>query len=318
MRIYIHIPIPGIYVGNGGQVTLFALAHALLGMGHDVALFAPRPLPEPPVWDWLSHSRFPFERVTLADVLADTSDYRAISLRLETLDPALRAALGNGALAWARERLRYWCNDELLRDGPTFERCREFARLLPAEHIVVTNPHLAWSYEQLGFRDVAGFEPWIPQMFHADPVVRVPGRVGYMPDNGPADLLQAGGIANGFTCAGSRAEVAAQMRTCDWFVWWNGPKYMVHFEGEGFGLSLYEAMASGCVVLPHTHAGNRHLRAIMPATVMPYDTLAQVCEAIRHTTPSDKEALRERQLALIERDYRWDRRRRQAIEEWLQ
>lgn len=318
MRIYVHIPLPGIYHGNGGQVTLFALAHALLGMGHEVALFAPRPLPEPDAWDWLSHSRFPFERVTLADLLADDGDYRAVSLRLETLQPALEAHLGPGALPWARERLRYWCNDELLRAGPTFDRCREFARRLPPAHIVVTNPHLAWSYERLGFPGVIGLEPWIAQMFHADPAARVAGRVGYMPDNGPADLLEQARIANGFICSGTRAEVAEQMRTCDWFVWWNGPKHMVHFEGEGFGLSLYEAMASGCVVLPRQHEGNRHLAAAMPTTVLPYYTLEEARDAILHIAEADRETLRARQQALIERLYRWDEVRREAIGGWLQ
>lgn len=301
-RVYIHLDAMGAYLGNGGFLALTALAGQLRDAGYTVAVFDARDRLQPGAFAWLDIERPP-AIARLATVLADDAPILTSWLRgwLDTVEETPDC--------WSR--LRYWCHDELLRTDSG--AARAFVRLhLPG--FAVTNLHLVQHYWQLDLAPSMELPLWVADRFYPDDDARVPGRIGYQPDRGLdgrlADLRDCYGHENVIACTGTQQEVADKMRTCDVFVWWNNPKNLT-FDGEGFGLSLYEAMASGCAVVAREHAGNHHLFRHGIALVDDWAAALDHVGALRQDTGAAAQG-RHRALGCIARDYRWNTRRAAA------
>jgi len=116
-------------------------------------------------------------------------------------------------------------------------------------------------------------------------------------------------------CVGDQAEVSQKMRSCAVFLWWNRPKPLI-FEGEGFGLSMYEAMASGCVVVARRHPGNAEHGEIIPLFDDWYDAVQ--CVKDLQADPVQREDLRRRQAELVDTRYRFREAHKHAVLQLLE
>ena len=86
-------------------------------------------------------------------------------------------------------------------------------------------------------------------------------------------------------------------------------------EGETFGLSLYEAMASGCACVAIEHEGNRHLRGTIPL-VEGLDEALETIEGLQ-ADEAGKEQVRRNGLGLVNTQYRFDVCRQRAVSRLL-
>jgi len=307
-KVFIHVDAGGTYRGNGGLISLLGLAD-VLSRDYKVAIFDVHDRLDAAKMGWTVYTLpeiVPVQAVVNSqpDELIITTWLHGNMLAFLTAYPAL----------WAK--VRYWCTGELLRDG--LETSRE-ALLEQMTWIAVCNFDLAPVYVELGFEAVFNWTNWVRNLFCPDASVRIPGSLGYQPDqNGDEalDILRSRYGDRLILCTGSQRDVAAQMQQCDMFLAWNKRWSMVHGPGESFGLTAYEAMASGCIVIGRAHSGNRH----WPSYIRRGNALAPTLDYIDlffQMPDYHREECRQAQRAYVEERYRLDNYRTRAIREFL-
>ena len=290
------------------------LANELAGLGFTVHVFDQDNRLTHRSFDWLCLREM---RFTIADVDAVFSGEESgaiVTSWLNSLMPRLLAEADRqpDPGAWVSRRLRYWCQGELLRDA--YENVREFCRSHLAR-IAINNQSLSPHYRALGFSDLLILENWIRNdLFSSVDAVKSPGTVGHQPDKNNdvlTRLREAYGDEAVVACTGNQAEVASKMRKSDFYVFWNEPSpFIMRFKGETFGLSLFEAMACGCVCVGSAHEGNRFLKDVV-ALVDDLAEVRQVLDSLRSNAGA-REKIRSDSVALIEGRFRFDAARKAA------
>jgi hypothetical protein len=303
--IYVHVDAAGCYQGNGGQLMLTLLAQALVSMGYNVALFDAQDALNPAAFDWMAINDIP-PFAPVADALAGE---RVVSSWLNKLFGSMWAHDGSQSFEWARAHLRYWCQDEMLRQDRQYLTARVFilSGLVP---MVISNRSNTEYYRALGFDNLDALDIWIRDEFKPAPEKRITGRVGIQvtpaEEQGWRERLTSAGWADVLNCTGSQVEVRDAMQSCEWFLSWQAPKPMV-FDGEGFGLALHEALACGCKAVARNTPNLAHLRG----TVALVDRLSGALVLLGDDVAVGDGA------AFIDAHYRLDAERRATIERWL-
>lgn len=295
------------YQGNGGFIFLMALVEQLAAMGYDVALFNERDSLDRNGMAWACA---PIPRIAgYQDVINGEGPIVSTWLHSWLDDLQQRPEL------WPR--LRYWCSSELLRQD--MDASRDFVR----EHcrqIAICNPTLAPHYETLGFIPRWKWPMWIRSIFEQNSSVRQSGVIGFQPEHIPNsisdDLRARYGAENVHLCTGTQREVARAMQQCDLFVQWNGYKSLLPGRGETFGLSMYEALACGCVTLARKHIGNSMVHGIVPRC----ETRDELFMYIDRYLADDKKKARARlrQASMLNDQYRFDEKRAAAIRGYIE
>jgi hypothetical protein len=307
--VFVHMDASGVSVGNGGFVMLSQLAQELGKMGYNVGVFDQRNRLEPEMTRWLSIEKEEFSIVDVESMTSGTAP--VISGWLAPIVSEIISYIGV-------DRLRYWCNDEILRESQYNSRAIVLQLM---DKIAINNKYLESIYRNdLGYRgEIVFLDNWVrSDHFHRDETVeRREGSIGYQHDwNHEVVLPYLGDSENIVWCTGYQKTVAEKMRQSDFFVFWNRHKdcYSVPLEGETFGLSLFEAMACGCLCLSRGHGGNRFL----DGTVHLADDPKEIPSVLSSVKPGrSKERIRARQWGLIEDRYRWDERRKNAVRRLL-
>ncbi len=325
MKVYVHIDGISGRIGNGGFLMLVQLAQELSRMGYKVGVFDHLDRLQWHQFSWLSIPKYnfeivPFDQVSQSNAPIVTSWISAILPT--TLDPG---------------RICYWDQSELLRDGMDEVRSFVFEN---CDKIAINNQHLEHLYRKVGYPgQILHLDNWVrSDLFYYEPEIKQ-RMVGCQSDNRVFSIQGAleqslepvtvddsyieFGAPGVLLCEGTQAQVAEKMRRCDIFVFWNRHADCfneVGLRGEVFGLSLFEAMASGCVCIARHHDGIDFLSGTIPMTASIDRLLNAVanCRDGAGVPGRDFEGrVRSNSLALIESEYRWDDRRRSVIEELL-
>jgi hypothetical protein len=307
-RVYIHADPGGTYLGNGGFLCLTELSTRLEAMGYPVAFFDPTDSLTVEKWAWTG---YPAPALTPWESVCHQPDenYAVITTWLYSWLNALNRQ------PQLFPHIRYWCSGEILRDEPRYDPVRQWLR----EHcqtIAINNPTFDPDYRLLDLNPQYRWTNWIRDLFHANPRERHEDWVGYQPDDNGYDiksrLQQAFGQENVVCCTGTQAEVAHKMRQCGAFLSWNKSWPLIAGMGESFGLSTYEAMASGCLSVARDHCGS----LAGPAWV---DTIEDALLVLREfVRPFQGNNLRRiYQQTMIFNCYRWNEARERAVRGYI-
>lgn len=308
LRIFVHLDAGSACIGNGGFLMLTQLAKELAGMGYEVYVFD---LEDRLNWFqfvWLSHRTFGFDIASFDSI--GVGDVVITSWVNALLDDS-----GELVRGLSPEQIRVWCQDELLRVGEEFDKSRAFVDKY-VDTIAINNGEIKDEYRAVGIDDVIVLDNWIRSLFRPREQV-IDGGIGYQSDNGVwvgfEELREQLYSTYLIICEGTQEEVAYLMGLSDKYICFNRFKEYIHFSGEGFGLSTYEAMACGCAVVSRGHRGNQHLED----TIILVDSIQGVIDALNSMSRNQMLDIRSKSLALIEERYRWDGVREQAVKDLI-
>lgn len=312
-RVFVHIDAKGTGLGNGGFVMLTQFANALAGLGYRVSVFDHQNRLSWHQFDWLGLSSTDFSISSIDDVLASREGL-IVSSWITPLLPIFERRISEPDGQDFLQRIRYWCQEELLTKwaGPARAFCRRLGK------IAINNGTLEQYYRAFGFNRVIHLWNWVrSDIFTYNGEQKVINTVGIQPDwdmfasRFLAQVLEPGAL---ILCTGSQPQVAARMLLSDFFVFWNRD-HLGLFTGETIGMSLYEAMACGCVPVAIEHDGNKYLKGIVPL----FDSLTDAVMAIKELMIDipRKEEIRFACFEFINKKFRFDQSRIEAIQEWF-
>lgn len=314
-KIFVHIGTHGKpNVGNGGKVVLTNIANELGKMGYETYAFASEATFTWDSFKWLSHDKFHFKLATTKDFLSlDPNDYRIISCFIRDLD------IPNDI----KKNIRYWDMSEVFRNN-----CQKSKRYVIEnyEKIAICNPHLESWYRKIGFKGtIIPLTNWINNLFYWNDEPKIENSVGWQKDMSNPKVNVGKYLAHAdlgrnvvvIPCHGNHKEVATKMRKADFFVFWGHHCSVITiFKGEIFGLPMYEAMASGCVVVARRHEGNKFMKDVLPLVNKPSE-IARVLKRLMEN-PEEKENIRAKSLKCIEERFRFDEERRNNLRLFLE
>lgn len=313
------------------------LANEIGKMGHDAYMFSQD---SKLIWKhfkWLSIEEFYFKLATLTYMLEQPiDDYRIISESISLNKVPNEILIKN---------IRKWDMDGLFRVGAQYEKARRFT-FKYLNKIATINRHLEEWYRKIGYKgEIIILENWIRKdLFNVHGKTlssKIPKSVGFQRDGryketslrDIAALIRRkiNSLKNRHTeeytlrrffdkvtlCHGlTHRVVAEKMKKTDFFLYFHKPKNLIVPIGEGFGLPLFEAMACGCVVVAVQQEQIKFLRNTIPLAETFENAVIQIKELIKNKPRAEK--IRARSLELIEKEYRFDRNRRQAIGKLLE
>jgi len=334
MKVFLHVSHKSTYIGNGGFLMSVNLANEIGKMGYDTYILSENTVLTWKDFEWLSLKECYFKLATFRYMLNQhVGDYRIISLNLLDLNK-----IPNEVLV---KYTRKWDMDDLFRVGAKYEWARRFT-LKHLEKIAIVNRHLEAWYRKIGYNgEIIILENWIRNdLFNTDEKTfsnKIPNSVGFQRDgcyrevslrkfvalmkktinplkNRHTDLHRV--FANVIPCHGPTHHIVAEkMKKADFFLFFHKPKNFIVPIGEGFGLSLFEAMACGCVVVAVQQEQIMFLHNTIPLVETVEDAIVEIKKLIDDNTRAEK--IRTCSLKTIQKNYRYDNKRKQAITKLL-
>jgi len=311
-RIYLHAPGDSVYQGNGGLVVMRGLYLLLRDLGMPAAFVDHKDRLRPEMLQWLDLPFTPEIRPW-----SEAIKGRLVSSWINVALNDLQKRYGKFLTEWAFAHLYYWDQGEILRNR--YAEARQLV-LASQEWVVVANPDLVPYYQQAGVSQTVGLPLWIDDMFN-NRQTQIPGSIGHQRDTDTLAweaLTQRHGADRLLFCHGAYRNVAVLMGHSECYLWWNNPKDALQpiLRGEEFGLSLYEALASGAAVV--ARANDTTLLRLSDIIPLPYtlDEALQALDELRND-PLAREAQVERSTEYIRTHYRLNQNRRDLVEEWL-
>jgi len=311
MKVYIHIDSNSTYVGNGGLIVLSNLASKLQDMGYEVYLFDQANRLKKKNLEWVGLNRqIPIIRT---DKIELNSNARIVTNWLKTLPRKF----------WRPKTIRFLESSELLRNGHEAER-----EWLIKNNVKIANlhRHLNSIYESLGIKNMINLDVWIREDVKYYGVKKINNSVGIQLEK--RRILKIFKIydwkryglfrdENLIVCNGTYKEVIKAMNLADFYI--HNPKPSPHisiFKGETFGLPLFEAMACGCICIARRHLGIDFLKD----TIFLVENMQEAkkkLESIKNLGKLEKDKIRCSNIKFIEENFRFDKKRKEAIQEWL-
>lgn len=324
--VYLHITFVGTYIGNGGFVMLANLANELADLGYSVRIFDHKDRLRLTDFNWLCFNKMNFEIVPSYLVFGGglNDNDRILTSWISPLLPNRYDSNKHNDIILNHTLvpyLRYWCQSELLRDR--YDYSAHFV-LRHCDKIAINNHYLNNYYEEKGFKEIFFIDNWIQHdLFNYNSIQKkINNSIGYQLSPNFFDreyyyFIKSKFKSNIISCNGSREEVSRKMKISDFFIFAENPSPAIGtFKGQTFGLSLYEAMACGCVCVGIKHEGNRHLNDVMAL----FENIDEAIEYLKEiaANPLEKERIREKSLEYIQEHYIFNDERKKAIEELLE
>jgi len=298
VKVFVHLDATGARFGNGGFSMLVQFAQGASHLGYNVFVFDHQDLLERKQFEWLSWPRFHFD---IARFEAITPDDVVVTSWLNVLlnDDA---ELIDGLEPY---QIRVWDQGELLRIGEDgFDRTRQFVSKY-LDVIAINNADMVDWYRNVRVERVIFLENWLRSSLFVPPRKKAEGTVGFQTDNfsgfGLQELVNSLGTERIIMCHGNQDDVASRMRASDFFVFYNRFPNCMPFDGEVFGLSLYEAMACGCICIARRHEGNKHLED----TIALIDSIDEVKPIIDGMDDKEKKERRLKSMSFVENRHRF-------------
>lgn len=299
------------------------LTNELAAMGYETFVFDEEDRLKWEDFSWLCFRDYKFKIAPVDFVFSQAEhDYVIVSSWLKPLLPRLRRRILSISIPNMEvvTHLRYWCQSELLRHS--FKDSRRCC-LNYLSKIAINNRYLEQYYRSMGFSNIIYLENWVrSDLFRIDDESiskKIPNSIGHQPDGSYQTyciLKSHFGENNVVLCEGNQYEVSEKMKMSDFYVFFNRPSpYIRIFKGEVFGLSLFEAMACGCVCVAIEHEGNKFLRSTIPLV----QNISEAIECIKALMDDSlkKEKIRKASLQLVEDRFRFSDDRRKSIVELL-
>jgi hypothetical protein len=314
-RIFVHLDAYGARLGNGGFKTLTQLADELARLGYETYVFDQRDRLKKNHFAWLSWLEP--GRFGLASVQSIRPGDVVVSSWISALLERGRLVAGIRP-----EQIRYWDKGELFH--VYLKGVKEFV-FQHCPKIAINNGELEPYHRRLGYEgDILHLDNWLrPDLFRTAGRFwerhKQSGTIGYQMDRrrkGPYQyLVQRFGQNRVILCHGDQRTVAGKMQQADLFLAFDRLVDMGLFQGQTFGLSLFEAMACGCACVARRHAGVAFLESEIPLV----DDLEEAGDVIERlcADAAEKRTVRFAGLETIKQRYRFDERREEVVRSWL-
>ncbi|UCG55285.1 MAG: glycosyltransferase [Dehalococcoidia bacterium] len=328
-KVFVHIDAAGTYLGNGGFNMLVSLAQEIANLGYNTYVFNPQDSFRWEDFDWLCWDNFKFEIASVDYVFRQRKDecvvvtswlqgllFSSFGRKLTQNTILNKFGINNGITP---HNIRYWDQSELLRSGSKVDKVKRFC-LRNCSKIAINNKTLEKYYRSLGFSNTIFLENWIrSDLFYFDNN-KVVNSIGHQSDRGNYNifnhLISHYGKDSVCLCEGNQLEVSKMMRKSDLYVFFNYSSPAISlFQGEVCGLSLFEAMACGCVCVAIKHEGNKFLHDKILLIQDMHEIVPSIESLIN--SPSKKDELRNKSVEYIETEFRFNKARKESLYQFI-